>query len=111
MAKKIALATKAGEQDAIMFVDVETGATEKLSFALDGIFSVDWSPDGDRLVFIGNQDYRSDVYVYHLKTGELINLTNDVFSDADPSWSPDGKKNLLLIRPAELHADFPRYRL
>jgi WD40 repeat protein len=90
--KKIALATKAGEQDAIMFVDVETGATEKLSFALDGIFSVDWSPDGDRLVFIGNQDYRSDVYVYHLKTGELINLTNDVFSDADPSWSPDGKK-------------------
>lgn len=32
------------------------------------------------------------MYVYHLKTGELINLTNDVFSDADPSWSPDGKK-------------------
>ncbi len=90
--KKIALATKAGEQDAIMFIDVETGATEKLSFALDGIFSVDWSPDGEKLAFIGNQDYRSDVYVYHLKTGELINLTNDVFSDADPSWSPDGKK-------------------
>ncbi|MFN3426994.1 MAG: peptidase MA family metallohydrolase [Candidatus Thermochlorobacter sp.] len=90
--KKIALATKAGEQDAIMFIDVETGKTEKLSFGLDGIFSVDWSPDGEKLAFIGNQDYKSDVYVYNLKTGELINVTNDVFSDADPSWSPDSKK-------------------
>lgn len=45
-----------------------------------------------KLAFIGNQDYKSDIYVYNLKTGELINVTNDVFSDADPSWSPDGKK-------------------
>lgn len=90
--KKIALATKAGEYDAIMMIDVETGATEKLTFEFDGIFSVDWSPDGDRLVFIGNQDCRSDVYIYNMKTQEMINVTNDVFSDFDPKWSPDGKK-------------------
>ncbi|NTW49214.1 MAG: hypothetical protein HGB19_05680, partial [Chlorobiales bacterium] len=90
--KKIALATKAGESDAIMLIDVEEGDTEKLTFALDGIFSVSWSPDGNRLAFIGNQDFKSDIFVYNLQTKELINLTNDVFSDSDPAWSKDGKK-------------------
>ncbi len=90
--KKIAIATKAGEQDAIMLIDAESGATEKLTFELDGIFSVDWSPDGKRLAFIGNQDYKSDIYIYSFETQELFNLTNDVFSDSDPVWSPDGKK-------------------
>ena len=89
--KKIALAVKSGDRDAIFIVDAATGDQEKLEFQLDGIFSVDWSSRGDRLAFVGNNAKQSDIYVYDLTSKNLTNLTDDIFSDSDPSWSPDGK--------------------
>lgn len=90
--KKIALAAKSGDQDAIIIIDVATNDETKLEFGLDGIFSVDWSPIGNQIAFVGNKRHQADIYVYDLDAKELINLTNDIFSDADPAWSPDGKK-------------------
>ena len=89
--KKIALAAKAGEQDAILIVDVESGDREKLTFDLDAIYSVDWSVQGDKLAFVGNRLHQSDIYTYDVVTTKLTNLTSDIYSDADPAWSPDGK--------------------
>jgi Tol biopolymer transport system component len=87
---RIAVATKAGGEDAIVLIPVKGGDREKLLFGLDGIFSVEWSPDGSRLAFVGNKHHRSDIYLYEFATGRTTNLTDDIFSDADPSWSPDG---------------------
>jgi len=89
--KQVAMATKAGERDAILIVNAESGDEEKIEFGLDGIFSVDWSHQGDKLSFVGNKGQQSDIYVYDLNTKELKNLTNDIYSDSDPTWSPDGK--------------------
>jgi Tol biopolymer transport system component len=89
--RRIAIAAKSGEADAILLVDVKSGDTEKLMFKLDGIFSVDWSPKGDALTFIGNSARQSDVYVYEFASKSITNLTDDVFSDEQPSWSADGK--------------------
>jgi len=89
--KRLALAAKSGEQDAVFVIDVNTGKEEKFEFGLDGIFSIDWSPTADKLAFIGNKKEQSDVYLYDMTTRELTNLTDDIFSDADPAWSPDGK--------------------
>ncbi|MBE0559200.1 MAG: PD40 domain-containing protein, partial [Proteobacteria bacterium] len=88
---KIALAVKSGEYDAIMIVDVESGDQERITFHLDGIFSVHWSPDGTMLAFVGQKSPQSDIYVYNLSTKELSQITNDIFSDADPVFSPDSK--------------------
>ncbi len=90
--KRIALATKAGESDAIIVIDVDSGEEEKIEVPLDGIFTVRWSPKGDKLAFIGQTSVQSDVYIYNLKTKEVKNLTDDIFSDIDPTFSPDGKK-------------------
>ncbi len=89
--KKITLAAKSGEQDAIFVIDAESGDQEKHEFGLDQIFSVDWSPLGDKIAFAASHLQQSDIYVYDLNTKQLINLTDDIFSDSDPSWSPDGK--------------------
>lgn len=89
--RKIALAVKAGESDAIMIIDIETKKEEKITLPLDGIYSVTWSSDGDNLAFVGLKVPQSDIYIYNLKTKELTNLTNDIFSDSDPVFSPDGK--------------------
>ena len=89
--KRVALATKAGEQDAILLIDAESGDEQKLTFGLKGIFSVAWSPQGDQIAFVGDSPDQSDIYTYNLTSGELTNLTEDIYSDAYPSWSPDGK--------------------
>ena len=95
--KRIALSAKSGEEDAIFLIDVDHGDQEKLEFGLNGIYTVDWSPLGDKLAFIGLNGHQSDVYVYDLKSKTLKNLTDDVFSDVGPyfgkdlAWSPDGK--------------------
>lgn len=88
---KIALAAKAGAQDAILVVDVESGDREKLTFDLNAIYSVDWSAQGNKLAFVGNKFERSDIYVYDLDTKQLTALTDDIYSDSDPTWSADGK--------------------
>jgi Tol biopolymer transport system component len=89
--KKIALAVKSGAEDAIMVVDVESGDYERLTFGLDGISSVDWSHDGNQLVFVGTTMGQSDIYRYEFSSQTTLNLTNDLFSDFDPVFSPDGK--------------------
>ena len=90
--KKLAIAVKAGERDAIMLIGAESGEVDKLSFDLDGIFTVAWSPDGKSLAFAGSKAPQSDLYIYNFDTKSLVNLTNDIFSDADPSYSPDGSE-------------------
>lgn len=88
---KIALAVKSGDSDAIFIIDVKTEKHQKITFDLDGIFSVDWSRDGSKLAFVGLKHGQSDIYVYDLSNKTLVNLTDDIFSDADPVWSSDGK--------------------
>ena len=90
--KKIVFASKSsGGRDALFIMDVESRQVEKsLTFDLDGIFSPDWSPAGNRIVFTGMKNGRSDIYVYTLDTETLIPLTNDMFTDSEPSWSSDG---------------------
>ncbi len=91
--KRVAIAVKSGSHDAINIIDVQSGKIEELPFPnLEGVFSVSWSPDGDRLAFVGDNSTQADIYVYDLKNKVLANLTEDIFSDSDPSWSPDGKK-------------------
>lgn len=89
--KKIALAVKSGAEDAIMIVDIATRNQERLTFDLNGIFSVDWSRDGDFLTFVGLKTTQSDIYLYQFSSKTLTNLTNDPYSDFEPVFSPDGK--------------------
>lgn len=90
--KKVAIAVKSGAHDAIFMIDVQTDRMEKVEFPdLAGVFSVTWSPGGERLAFIGQKGPQSDVYVYDIANKKTVNITNDIFSESDPSWSPDGK--------------------
>ncbi len=56
---------------------------------LDGAHGGEISPDGSKIVFVGYRDGISDIYLMDLKTGQIKNLTNDRFTDDDPSWFDD----------------------
>jgi Tol biopolymer transport system component len=47
-------------------------------------------PGGQKVIFSAMKDAVSDIFVMDLPSGEVQNLTNDEFADADPQVSPDG---------------------
>ena len=49
-----------------------------------------WSPDGLRLVFTGDDDEESRIYVRRLGTRTTAPLTDQVTVDRNGVWSPDG---------------------
>ncbi len=90
--KFIVFASKAGKEDELHIVHVKKKKiVRSLRFGLDGIFSPAWSPKGDEIAFVGMLHGQSDIYAVNLETGALRKITNDVFSDLEPSYSPDGE--------------------
>ncbi|TSA26867.1 MAG: biopolymer transporter Tol [Ignavibacteriales bacterium] len=90
--KRVALSSKSGGYDVITIIDAETEISYELPFKLPGIETINWSRDGNKLAFIAYNSQQSDVYIYDFSTKSITNLTNDIFSDTDPIWTPDGKK-------------------
>lgn len=89
---QLALSTRSGGSIDLAIVDYESGDIKRIKFPnLSSIGSVAWSPDGDKIAFQANRGPYTDIYVYNLKTQDFLNLTNDVFSDRDPSWSLDSR--------------------
>lgn len=51
-----------------------------------------WSPDGTQILFTGQRNGKSDLYLYHLESGRITKLTNDYYSYIHATWSPDGNR-------------------
>ncbi len=91
--KFIVFAAKSLGVDVLHIVDVKKKKIVKnIKLDLDGIFTPDWSPNGDEIAFMGIKDGQGDIYSYNLNNKALNKITDDVFSDLQPQWSPDGKK-------------------
>tara|TARA_B100000427_G_scaffold314023_1_gene306845 strand:- start:984 stop:4091 length:3108 start_codon:yes stop_codon:yes gene_type:complete len=88
--KYISFASKSGKQDSIIIVDVDNGKYKKIPISLDGVFTTSWSPVENKITFMGHKNNSSDIYVINLDNNEIINVTNDIFSDSSPRWSTDG---------------------
>lgn len=50
-----------------------------------------WSPDGSSIAFVASVGEQPDLWLYDVKTGEIIRATDDIFTDMFPAWSPDSK--------------------
>ncbi|MDP2300899.1 MAG: peptidase MA family metallohydrolase [Ignavibacteria bacterium] len=88
----IALSAKSSGYDVIYLIDVKEEDVEILPFKFDGIGSVSISPDGENIAFSGHNNTQSDIYIYNIHSRVVTNITNDIFTDSDPVWSPDAKK-------------------
>ncbi len=51
-----------------------------------------WSPNGDRIAFVGASDEGAELYMYWVKTGQIAKLSQLEMSPDNLSWSPDGKQ-------------------
>ena len=90
--KQIAFASKSGEEDSIIIVNVRNGKYKKIPIGLDGVFTTSWHPSGNKIAFIGQKNNSNDLYLIDLDNNVVTNLSNDIYSDFNPSWSLDGSK-------------------
>lgn len=92
--RKFAFSVFSAGKNKLMVVDVESGRT--LSVEAMGDISeftnIAWAPDGETVAFSGLKNGHSDIYLYNLNTKELTQLTDDWYSDFQPSFSRDGTK-------------------
>jgi len=91
--REIVFVAESGPEDILYTLDVESGeVTQKFVLGLDGIFSPVWSPDMTKIAFAGFKRGQSDIYILEIEDGSLSRVTDDIFSDYDPAWNPDGSE-------------------
>ena len=89
--QKLAIAVRSGSGDTIVLVDVLTEQSVRFdAVQIDQILSLTWSPDGERIALGASNGVQSDIWMLTLADGSYRNLTDDVFSDYEPAWNPDG---------------------
>ncbi|MBC7185738.1 MAG: PD40 domain-containing protein, partial [Calditrichaeota bacterium] len=89
----LALVSRSGASDVLHVFDIEhRSMVKQVRFdSLVSLYSPSWAPDGQRLVVTGlSFGGQSDLYLVDLERETAEQLTNDLFDDRDPAWSPDG---------------------
>jgi hypothetical protein len=65
---------------------------------IDAPESPDFSPDGKLVAFAGMRGSEADIFTVNLETKEIVNLTKDKFANYAPTWAPDGRSIVYLVR-------------
>lgn len=70
--------------------DQTAASLTNLTNSVDNSFRPDWSPDGQRIVFMSERDGNRELYVMNADGSNPVRLTDNVGDDNQPRWSPDG---------------------
>lgn len=105
---RLVFSAKTGAEDQLHIVDIRSKTiVRSIQTGLESIYNSTWSPKGDEIAFMGVKHGQSDIYAYNLDSNELRKITNDPFSDVEPSWSPDGSKLVFVSDRNDYLTDVP----
>ena len=83
-----------GDQNVFVF-DLRSGEEIQATKGLGFVHATTWGPQGDRIAYVTTQDtddgIQSHIYIVHLETHDVEQVTFEPCIDGSPSWSPDGK--------------------
>ena len=86
----------------IFVVDIASKQVRQLTQGEFDEHSIDWSPDGKKLVFASNREpnqdefFNYDLFTLNLRDNSIHRLTATEYCEYAPLWSPDGKYILYL---------------
>ncbi|MCX7726658.1 MAG: BamA/TamA family outer membrane protein [Chitinispirillaceae bacterium] len=105
---QLCFVTKSKGGDELRIVDVnKKKLVKRINTKINSISNPDWSKDGKNIVFCGIDKGYSDLYIYHLQKGTLERLTNSIFYESDPKFSPDGNYLVFTIEDSTGDAEYP----
>ncbi|MBB1308996.1 PD40 domain-containing protein [Pseudoalteromonas sp. SR41-8] len=80
----------------LWWLDIKTGKQHKIDTAKyeeDGLTTYIWSPNSEDVVFVKNNENRyASLWHYNLKDKQVTRLTDDMSSERNPAFSPDGQQ-------------------
>ncbi len=92
---ELCFVSKWNQRDALFIYDIKEKRVLIREY-LDDLISLtspSWNRDGTKIALAGlKPSGMMDLYVFNRETKELTRLTNDFYTDLDPTWSPDGKQ-------------------
>jgi len=95
-------------RDEVRLIDLKTLASKTIAKAEIWGFEDTapyLSPNGEYVVYNAHTSFEQDIFVYGVKTGKTINLTNSGVTESQPYWSPDGK--YIYLTTSRTQAEFP----
>lgn len=81
----------------LFLAEVASGAVRQLTFGNHYEHSIEWSPQGDEIVFVSNREpnedqfFNYDILALKVADGSVRRLTATENIEYRPRWSPDGK--------------------
>ncbi|HWF84799.1 MAG TPA: S9 family peptidase, partial [Vicinamibacterales bacterium] len=81
----------------LFVADLTSGRIEQLTNGAQYEHSIDWSPNGQELLFLTNRDadsdefFNYDIYALKLADKSVRRLTATESNEYQPRWSPDGR--------------------
>lgn len=105
--KQFAFSIFSHGKNQMMVVDVATGSTvsQTAMGKVQQFGNLTWAPNGKDVAFSGMVEGQSDIFSYNLDTKAVTQITDDVYSDYAPSYSPDGKKLVFSSDRAAIQAN------
>lgn len=91
--KKFAFSVFSAGVNKLVIIDATSGKTLSMEAMgkVEEFSNITWSPNGNDVAFSGLKEGQNDIYQYNIRTKLLTQLTNDKYSDYQPSYSKDGK--------------------
>jgi dipeptidyl aminopeptidase/acylaminoacyl peptidase len=81
----------------IFLVDIATKSVRQLTTGNYYEHSIDWSPNGQELLFVSNHEadpdrfFNYDIFTANASSGAVRRITDTKSAEYRPAWSPDGK--------------------
>src|SRR6267143_262557 len=82
----------------IFVVDLASKRIRQLTTGETDEHSIDWSPDGNEILFASNREpnqdefFNYDIFALRVSDGSIRRLTATEYNEYEPLWSPDGKR-------------------
>jgi len=82
----------------IFVVDLASKRIRQLTTGETDEHSIDWSPDGNEILFVSNREpnqdefFNYDIFSLRLADSSIRRLTATEYNEYEPRWSPDGKR-------------------
>ncbi|MCR9248885.1 MAG: hypothetical protein NXI20_00620 [bacterium] len=94
--------TRGSNQSTDIFISQLDNRNEKqITFKSGSNWNPAWSPFGDKIAFISNQNGNPDLYYYDLVYDTIIQITDSPEIEATPSWWSAEKLSLIRFNPKD----------